>query len=121
MEELLKSSQIQRGRTIRKTLVSTRFAFVEWRQVKVDRISPRRGRSSHREGATVSKSKSSEEPTKRPRITFDPDSDVERRAVYIAAAMLDMSHNELLNKMVREHLAEYCVMAKKAIAAEAGK
>ena len=55
---------------------------------------------------------------KRLRVSFDADDETVRRAIYIAAAMRGKSHNEVMNELVREHLAEYLELARKAIAEE---
>lgn len=52
---------------------------------------------------------------KRLRVSFDAENDVVRRAIYIAAAMQDKSHNEVLNDIVKAHLGEYLELARKAI------
>jgi hypothetical protein len=52
---------------------------------------------------------------KRLRLSFDADDEAIRRAVYIAAAMQGRTHNEILNDLIREHLAEYVALARKAI------
>lgn len=57
---------------------------------------------------------------KRLRVSFDADDEVVRRAIYIAAAMNNQTHNEVLNGLVREHLAEFMALAKKAIEREDG-
>lgn len=55
---------------------------------------------------------------KRLRVSFDAESDVIRRAVYIAAAMQGKSHNEVLNELVKNQLGEYLELARKALAKE---
>ena len=52
---------------------------------------------------------------KRLRVSFDAETEVIRRAIYVAAAMQGKSHNEVLNDLVKEHLAQYLTLAKKAI------
>lgn len=52
---------------------------------------------------------------KRLRVSFDAESDVVRRAIYIAAAMRDKSHNDILNELVKTHLAEYLALARRAV------
>lgn len=52
---------------------------------------------------------------KRLRVSFDADTEEVRRAVYIAAAMKGVSHNKVLNDLIREHLPEYIALAKQAI------
>lgn len=52
---------------------------------------------------------------KRLRVSFDAEDEVIRRAIYIAAAMRGVSHNEVLNALVRDSLAEYVELAKQAI------
>lgn len=55
------------------------------------------------------------EKDKRLRVSFDADDEAIRRAIYIAAAMRGKSHNEILNEIVRESLAEYLTLARRAI------
>lgn len=55
------------------------------------------------------------EPAKRLRVSFDADDEVMRRAIYIAAAMKGVSHNELINTLIRLHLPDAVALAKKAV------
>jgi hypothetical protein len=52
---------------------------------------------------------------KRLRVSFDAKNEIIRRAVYIAAAMKGKSHNDVLNDLIEEHLANFIELAKKAI------
>lgn len=53
---------------------------------------------------------------KRLRVSFDAESESLRRAVHIAAAMQGRSHNDILNELIKTHLAEYVTLAERAIA-----
>lgn len=53
---------------------------------------------------------------KRLRLSFDARSEVLRRAVYIAAAMTDRTHSDVLSDLIEAHLAKYVVLAERAIA-----
>ncbi len=57
---------------------------------------------------------------KRLRVSFDAKTETIRRAIYIAAAMKGMSHNDILNELIEEHFAEYIRLAAKAIDDEGG-
>lgn len=52
------------------------------------------------------------------RVSFDADSEAIRRAIYIAAAMKGLTHNEVVCNLVRTGLAEYVALAERAIAEE---
>lgn len=52
------------------------------------------------------------------RVSFDADSEAVRRAIYIAAAMKGMTHNEVLCWLIRTGLSEYLDLAVRAIAEE---
>lgn len=52
---------------------------------------------------------------KRLRVSFDAEDEALRRAVYIAAAMRGVTHNKVLNDLIREHLPEYVELAKRAV------
>lgn len=53
---------------------------------------------------------------KRLRVSFDAESEVVRRAIYIAAALEGKTHNEILNTLVKAHLSDAVKLAEKAIA-----
>lgn len=55
---------------------------------------------------------------KRLRVSFDAEEESLRRAVHIKAAMSGKTHNDVLNELIREHLAAEVEMAKQAIADE---
>ncbi len=53
---------------------------------------------------------------KRLRVSFDAKDEVVRRAIYIAAAMKGVSHNDIINELVEEHLKGAMTLARQAIA-----
>lgn len=58
---------------------------------------------------------------KRLRVSFDAESEVVRRAIYIAAAAKGKTHNELLNELIKDNLGQYMEFAKKEIEEDSPK
>ena len=58
---------------------------------------------------------------KRLRVSFDADSEAIRRAIHVAASLQGRSHNEVLNDLVKEHLAKYVTLAEAEIREEEGE
>jgi hypothetical protein len=53
---------------------------------------------------------------KRLRVSFDAESEEVRRAIRIAAAMTGQDADDILNGLVKTHLAKYVELARQAIA-----
>ncbi len=52
---------------------------------------------------------------KRLRMSFDARSEVNRRAVHVAASLQGVSHNDILNDLIERYLGKYIELARKEI------
>jgi hypothetical protein len=50
------------------------------------------------------------------RVSFDAESEEIRRAVHVAASLRGISHSDVLNELIKTHLAKYVEMAKQELA-----
>jgi hypothetical protein len=52
---------------------------------------------------------------KRLRLSFDARTEVNRRAVHVAASLQGVSHNDILNDLIERHLGKYIALAQKEL------